>query len=53
MKELKDKNIMELLKNIDNITDFLYRHNKNYNKTQYNYIIDLIDNVEELKTRIL
>ncbi len=53
MKDLKDKSIIELVKDIDNITDFLYRHNKNYNKTQYNYIIDLIDSVEELKTRIL
>jgi len=53
MKDLKEKSMIELIKNIDNITDFLYRHNKNYNKTQYNYIIDLIDNIEELKTRIL
>lgn len=53
MKELKNKNVTEILKNIDDILDFLYRHNKNYNKTQYNYIIDLIDNIEELKTRIL
>lgn len=53
MKDLKDKNTIELIKSIDNIVDFLYRHNKNYNKAQYNYIIDLIDNIEELKTRIL
>lgn len=52
MEELKNKNTVELLKNIDNIIYFLYTHNKNYTKTQYNNIINLIDIIEELKTRL-
>ena len=52
MEELKDKNITELIKNIENITYYLYTHNKNYTKEQYNNILDLIDNIDELKGRI-
>ena len=52
MEYLKSKNIIELIKDIESITDFLYTHNKNYTKEQYNNIINLIDNIEELKTRL-
>ena len=51
MEELKSKTITELYKNIDDILYFLYTHNKNYTKKQYNNIIDLIDIIEELKER--
>ena len=52
MNELKNKNIYELIKNIDDIIDFLYRHNKNYTKKQYEKILDLTDIIAELKERI-
>ena len=52
MKELKNENTIELLKRIDNIIYYLYTHNKNYTKLQYNNIINLIDVIEELKTRL-
>lgn len=52
MKELKEKNTNELLQNIDDITYFLYTHNKNYTKKQYEYILDLIDIMDELKERL-
>ena len=52
MEELKNKSITELIKNIENITYYLYTHNKNYTKEQYNNILDLIDNIDELKERI-
>ena len=51
MENLKNKNINELLQNIDKIIDFLYTHNKNYTKQQYYSIIDLVDIIEELKGR--
>ena len=51
MEELKSKTITELYKNIDDILYFLYTHNKNYTKKQYNNIIDLVDIIEELKER--
>ena len=53
MENLKNKNVYELLENIDKIIDYLYSHNKNYTKQQYYNIIDLIDIVEELKNKIL
>ena len=52
MKELKEKNVNELLQNIDNIIYFLYTHNKNYTKKQYENILDLIDIMDELKERL-
>lgn len=52
MENLKNKNIYELLQNIDKITDFLYTHNKNYTKEQYYNILDLIDTIEELKEKL-
>lgn len=52
MKVLKEKNVNELLKNVDDIIYFLYTHNKNYTKKQYENILDLIDIIEELKERI-
>lgn len=52
MENLKNKNINELLQNIDKIIDFLYTHNKNYTKQQYYSIIDLVDIIEELKGRL-
>ena len=52
MKELKEKNVNELLQNIDNIIHFLYTHNKNYTKKQYENILDLIDIMDELKERL-
>lgn len=52
MENLKNKNINELIENIENITDYLYTHNKNYNKKQYESILDLIDNITELKERL-
>lgn len=52
MKELKKQNVNELLQNIDNIIYFLYTHNKNYTKKQYEKILDLIDIIEELKERL-
>lgn len=51
MNKFKNKNINELIKNIDEKIDFLYRHNKNYTKKQYENIIDLVDIIEELKQR--
>lgn len=51
MNKFKNKNVHELLKNIDEKIDFLYRHNKNYTKKQYENIIDLVDIIEELKQR--
>ena len=53
MEDLKNKSIVELLKNIDSIIDYLYFHNKNYTKKQYNNILDLIDNIQELRERII
>ena len=52
MEVLKEKNVNELLKNVDDIIYFLYTHNKNYTKKQYENILDLIDIIEELKERI-
>lgn len=52
MKELKEKNVDELLQNMDNIIYFLYTHNKNYTKKQYENILDLIDIIDELKERL-
>lgn len=52
MEILKEKNVNELLKNVDDIIYFLYTHNKNYTKKQYENILDLIDIIEELKERI-
>lgn len=52
MKELKGKNVNELLQNMDNIIYFLYTHNKNYTKKQYENILDLIDIIDELKERL-
>ena len=52
MENLKNKNVMELITEIENKIDFLYRNNKNYNKNQYYSILDLIDIVEELKNRL-
>lgn len=52
MENLKNKNINELLQNIDDTIDFLYLHNKNYTKMQYFKILDLIDIVQELKERL-
>lgn len=52
MKELKEKNVNELLQNMDNIIYFLYTHNKNYTKKQYENILDLIDIMDELKERL-
>lgn len=52
MKELKEKNVNELLQNIDNIIYFLYTHNKNYTKKQYENILNLIDIIDELKERL-
>lgn len=52
MKELKRQNVNELLQDIDNIIHFLYTHNKNYTKKQYENILDLIDTIEELKERL-
>lgn len=52
MKELKEKNVNELLQNMDNIIYFLYTHNKNYTKKQYENILDLIDIIDELKERL-
>jgi hypothetical protein len=52
MKVLKEKNVNELLKNVDDIIYFLYTHNKNYTKKQYENILNLIDIIEELKERI-
>lgn len=53
MEELKNKNVYELLKNIDDIMYYLSTHNKNYNKKQYENILELNEIIEELKTRIL
>lgn len=50
--ELKNKNVHELLKDIENITYFLYTHNKNYTKEQYYEITNLIDYLEELRARL-
>ena len=52
MEELKNKNVNELIKNIDEKIYFLYTHNKNYTKKQYENILDLIDIIDELKQRI-
>lgn len=52
MENLKNKNINELIQNIDKITDFLYTHNKNYTKQQYYNILDLVDIMQELKERL-
>ena len=52
MKELKEKNVNEFLQNMDNIIYFLYTHNKNYTKKQYENILDLIDIMDELKERL-
>ena len=52
MKVLKEKNVNELFKNVDDIIYFLYTHNKNYTKKQYENMLDLIDIIEELKERI-
>lgn len=52
MKVLKEKNVSELFENVDDIIYFLYTHNKNYTKKQYENILDLIDIIEELKERI-
>lgn len=52
MKVLKEKNVNELFKNVDDIIYSLYTHNKNYTKKQYENILDLIDIIEELKERI-
>lgn len=52
MENLKNKNIDELLQNINDDIDFLYLHNKNYTKKQYLKILNLIDIVQELKERL-
>lgn len=52
MKVLKEKNVSELFENVDDIIYFLYTHNKNYTKKQYENILDLINIIEELKERI-
>ena len=52
MENLENKNIMELITEMENKIDFLYRNNKNYNKKQYYIILDLVDIVEELKNRL-
>lgn len=52
MEELKDKNIYELLNEINKQVYYLYTHNKNYTKMQYNTILDLQDYIEELETRL-
>ena len=53
MEDVKNKNIYELLEDIDNKLYYLSRHNKNYNKEQYNNILELIDIVDELRERIV
>ena len=52
MENLKNKNIDELRKDIDDILYYLYTHNKNYTKKQYNNIGELIDLFQELSNRI-
>ena len=52
MENLKNKNIKELIKDIDNILYYLHTYNKNYNKKQYENIDDLIDLFQELTERI-
>ena len=52
MRNLKHKAIYELLEDLDNLTYYLYKHNKNYTKKQYYSITDICDIIEELKERI-
>ena len=52
MENLKNKNIKELTKDIDNILYYLHTYNKNYNKKQHENINDLIDLFQELTERI-
>lgn len=52
MGNYKGKTKKELLQKLDDIIYFLYTHNKNYTKKQYESILDLIDIVDELKERL-
>lgn len=52
MEGLKNKSIYELLNEIDKQVYYLYAHNKNYTKMQYNTILDLQDYIEELEAKL-